>query len=271
MVFRKKRNFKKRSRPGYKAMRSRYNRRRRFRGRSDKLRWKPIQNNPMPQEYITKVRLRAQGYFPSGVGVPPVGFNSTGNYVNNLFWMNNLYQPLSLLQTAGVNQINGLNWQTDPNLQPIGHQTLCNSTTYRSYQVLATKFKFTMLPAIGGDRMQVVVCPNPLGAGLGAPATITDTLAVPWAHMVFTNQGEKTKTAQVYVDIAKYLGVDKKIFRNDLNGQWSGTYNSAPTALPTISVVAQLCEHNAPGAPVGFIIEQDFYVRYYNLANNLLL
>lgn len=269
MVYRKK-NYKKRKRSGYKGYRRRHRIRRNAR-KGNRLVWKPSMHNPLPQEYITKVRLRAQGYFPSGTASNPIGFSATGSWYNNLIYMNNMYQPLSLFQTAGIQHINGLNWQTDPNCQPIGHQTLCNSTTYRSYQVLGCKFKWTMLPSTASDRMDVVVCPNPVGAGFGAPSNITDAIAVPWNKLVQANSGERTRTASLYVDMAKYLGVDKKVFRNDPQGQWSGTYNSAPTAQSTFSVVAQLTNHSSPLTPVGFIIEQEFYVRYYNLANNLLL
>lgn len=269
MVYRKK-NYKKRKRSGYKGYRRRHRIRRNAR-KGNRLVWKPSMHNPLPQEYITKVRLRAQGYFLPSAGTPPTLFNNNGGYFNNIIFMNNLYQPLAQFQTASIAHINGLNWQTDPNCQPIGHQTLCNSTTYRSYQVLASKFKWTMLPGTNTDRMDVVVCPNPVGAGFAAPTNITDALAVPWNKMVQANVGETTRTASLYVDMAKYLGVDKKVFRNDPQGQWSGTYSSAPAAQMTFSVVAQLTNHSLPLTAVGFIIEQQFYVRYYNLANNLLL
>lgn len=263
-----RKGFKPRARKGYKK---RYTRKRQVR-QGLRLIWKPRYNNPLPQEYITRVRLRAQGFFQASAVSPPTGFTATGNYFNNGIYMNNMYQPLSQFQTALIPHINGLNWQTDPNCQPIGHQTLCNASTYRSYQVLATKLKWTFMPVVNGDRMDFFLAPNSLGATGNAPANITDIIAVPWnSRMCQANPGEKTQTAKIYVDIAKYLGVDKRIFRNDPQGQWSGTYNSAPTAQPTFSVVAQVVEHTGLGSPCGFVIEQDFYVRYYNLSNQLLL
>lgn len=262
--FKRKAGFRKR-----RLFRRRRILRRNARRPGNKLVWKPSYNMPMPQEYFTKVRAKGQGYI-TVAGAVPQGFNSSYKWIFNGLTLNNLYQPFSGLQSAGVNQADGLNWATDPNLQPIGHVTLCNATTYRNYQVLGCKVKFTLLPDITADRCTVSMCPLAVGSGGAAPVTLTDMLAVPYCKTVQANLGENTKTISMYIDLAKFEGIDKKVFRNDSNA-YCGTYSSSPTLQPGVSIIAYIVDHASPGAAMGFIVEQEWYVRYWNMFTNLLI
>lgn len=271
MVFRKKRNYKKKSRPGYRAMKSRYNRKRKQVRRGDRLTWKPHHHNPMPLEYLTKFRAIGQGYLPSG-SVPgiPVTTSATGNWYFNNLTMNSLYQPFSALQTASVNHINSLNWATNSFLQPVGFLTLCNSTTYRNYQVLACKVKVTFYPGYESDRFTVCMSPLSPGSGAAVPTSITAIQAEPWAKTKVFNVGETTRSLSMYVDFAKYLGIDKKVFRNDTN-QYAGYYAGNPTTQIGLAIVAQTSDHNSPTGAIGFKIEYEWYTRLWNQETNLLI
>ena len=123
--FKRKAGFRKR-----RLFRRRRILRRNVRRPGNKLVWKPSNNMPLPLEYYTKVRAKGQGFLTTA-DASPKGFGGSYKWIFNGFTLNNLYQPFAALQTGAVGQVDGLNWATEPNLQPIGHLTLCNSTTYR--------------------------------------------------------------------------------------------------------------------------------------------
>lgn len=253
-----------------KQYKRKYNHKRKQVRRGDRLVWKPHYHNPMPQEYLTKFRAIGQGYLPSGATSIPVNFNGTGNWYYQYLTLNSLYQPFSSLQTNSINQVNGLNWQTSSFLQPVGFLTLCNSTTYRNYQVLACKVKVTFMPNFESDRLTACISPMAVGTGGSYPVGITQIQAEPWSRTKVFNVGETTRPLTLYVDLAKYLGIDKKVYRNDTN-QYAGYYAGNPTSQIGLAMVAQLSDHQAATGNIGFKIEYEWYVRLWNETTNVLI
>lgn len=241
--------------------------------RGNRLTWKPSGGLPMPQEYITKVRGRAQGIL-TPTGAIPIGFNSLSNWYFNSMTLNNLYQPFAPFQSAGITQVNGLNWATNTFLQPVGHLTLCNSTTYQSYQVLATAVKASFYPATSSDRIDA--CIGPIAYGGASVTNITEAITRPQNKIGSFCPGERVKPLKLYVDHAKLEGIDKKVFRNDVNvltapdsgRQWSGNFNSTPAYQTGMYMCAQVCYRNQSQPitfSIGFVLEFTWYVRYYGL------
>lgn len=224
----------------------------------------------LPQEYITKVRARGQGYLTLGDPIP-TGFNNSYYWYFNGLTINNLWEPFTPLQTAAIKNIDGLNWSSNLALQPIGFQTLCNALTYGRYQVLATKIKLRMLPTNGSDRIHVVMAPLQIGTGGAPPVNITQGYCLPWSKSGDFSHTNADKTMTLYVDHAKYLGIDPKVYRTAADGLYDAVYNGNPTQLIGLHISAATADHANLIQSIGFELEFTYYCRFFELRNNLML
>lgn len=223
--------------------------------------YKPIGNCPLPLEYRTQVRARGNGYLTQAGGVP-VGWNNSYSWYLTSMTINNLYQPFAPLGVAGINQIDGLNWATSAYLQPIGHGTLCNATTYRKYQVTGARIKFRFLNNGVIDRIDAAMQALEIG-GLAA-GSYSGVVCNPLSKRTVFSSYDDNAWLDMYVDIAKYSGIDPQVFRADPDSQWSGAYNAAPSKQIGLEIAAiQACHQTM--SQVGFEIEIQWYVRYYQL------
>lgn len=234
----------------------------------DTILYKNPNFNVLPYEYTTKLRCRGQGYL-TGAGAIPVGFNNSYYWYFNGLTLNNLYAPLGALQTSSIPQVDGLNWSTSPYLQVNGFTSLCNALMYGRAQCLATKVKFRALPSNESDRVNCVIAPLQIGTGGAPPVNITQGLNIPYSKTMMFNVGEKTRPLTMYVDHAKYLGIDPKVYRNQASGLYDQTYNSVPTQQVGLHISMATCDRTSLTNQMGFELEFVYYVRFFEFRTNL--
>lgn len=239
-------------------------------GRSSLILYRDPRYTPLPQEYITKLRARGQGYLtPTGSG--SIGFGSTYFWAFNNMVLNQIYAPFSAFQTAGINQIDSQNWTSSPFLQTLGFTTLCNQLTYGRYLPINCKVLFRMMPTNTSDRIHACMTPLQTGTGGAPPVNITQSLDTPYSVRGEFNPGEQTRSMTMFIDFAKYLGIDKKIYMNSSDGSYDAAYNADPSIGVGIHFSAAQVGHSPIVANIGFELDLEWEVRFFELRTNLLL
>lgn len=238
------------------------------------LTYKPSGYCPLPQEYTTKVRCRGTGLLTPN-SANPVGFNNSPDWVWDGLTLGGVYQPLRDFTTAGITSRSGGSWTTDPVYQCRGFTTLCNSTMYQRYQVLGAKVTFTPMSTSNTEKLDV--CMWPIQTGGATPTSFAGALSAPYVKRKVMSQTHSGKGVSMYIDFAKYLGVDKKVFRNDstilplsTSGSWSAQFNGTPQQLIGVGLAME-CSDLKPFNNVAFEIEIDYYVRLFMLDTAILI
>lgn len=225
---------------------------------------------PLPQEYITKLRARGQGYL-TPTGANPIGFASNYYWWYNNMVLNQIYVPFSAFQSSGINQIDGLNWTTSNFTQALGFTTLCNAVTYGRYLPISCKIILKFMPVAVNDRIHVALTPLQSGTGAAPPVNITQAIDTPWCVRGEFNQGETTRSMTMFVDFAKFLGIDKKIYMNSSDGSYDAAYNADPSVGVGIHMSVATVGHTPLVANLGFEIDLEWEVRFFELRTNLML
>lgn len=238
------------------------------------LTYKPAGYCPLPPEYVTKVRCRGTGLLTTNAA-NPVGFNNGPTWIWDGLTLGGVYQPLRDFTTAGITSRSGGSWTTDPVYQCRGFTNLCNSTMYQRYQVLGAKVTFTPMNTSNTEKLDVVMWP--IQNGGASPSTFAGALAAPFSRRKIMSQTHSGKGVSMYIDFAKYIGVDKKVFRNDVTqippsttGNWSAGFNNWPSQLIGVGLAIETSDA-VPFNNVAFEIEIDYYVRLFLLDSAILI
>lgn len=221
--------------------------------------YKSPHHMPFPQEYVAKFRTIATGYVIPG-GANPDGF-AAGATLQHYIKFNDCTAPFGGLMTTGLNASN-------PTLSaPAGFNRLCNANLYQTYEVLNARVKVTIDSLVATDIFGVTITPN--NGENNDPPSFSSGLLEPWGHYMKVVNGANPRALKHYVDIAKFLGVDKKIYRNTMaQGGWDAKYNLAPSSPLYFVINYNTLNGVAPtAAKIPIQIEMIQTVRLFNFTS----
>lgn len=169
--------------------------------------------NPYPRRYITKVHSSVYGAFPPGSPV--------GNFSVNV---------IGKLPYAG----SGLPSGTVPNVSTLGatgFNNMCNASFYRFYKVTGWKITIEFLPQTLGDSVIASLTPSLLST---LPANTQTALTQPFTKKGnFSSSKSNTNSKRgnaitMSMKCHDFLGVNKMIYDNALDTNFSAQYNLTP-------------------------------------------
>lgn len=197
--------------------------------------------------------LANQGYQPTGSGT------AIAQWVASL---NSLFEPLA--DSGLPNPVGVVETQN-----PIGFNVLCNPTAYTNYRVLKATLKFEMIPQVQSDAVIMTITPSQLD---GQPATTflaqaqPKTVCTTWRSGTI-NSGLKDGALHCVVDLAKFVGVSAAAIRNDLSGQYSGTYATPPGYQYQFVINWNTLDQSDLSAPIGWRLTLVYECEFWGLTD----
>lgn len=224
--------------------------------------YKGAHHSPLPQVYFTK--FVASGFFFSGSGA------GTGDY-NWTFNLNGIGAPFSSV-TSGVT------WN---NLAPASYQcagapSLINATMYSQHVTYGMLFEFDVTPQSVADSVVVTLTPSLTG---NVPATVAAAMARPWTKAMNFASGRVYKLGEYsfrqYIDVAKYLGLPRMLYMNDVSGNFVGGQSAGVITNPPVTIPLTMNVETGDNAvltnPLEFRVRITYYTKVYGLNNDVLL
>lgn len=246
-----------------------FNGRRRMRQRRTKRRTPAIDNSKMiiykspynailPREYYCKLR----SHYDMSLSV--AGF-TTGHYPVFPVAANDAYRPFGNFPSINVTYLDGISplIRTSTDLG-----VLCNLQHYLRFQVLSTKtiIKSSTSPLVS-DMIAISITPSITSPGT-VPATLSSAMAQPYTcykEFAGTNLGGRKLVC--YTDHAQFLGIDKRIFRNDEALAFSGSYNGSPSTNVFHVINVQTLDLINPTLAVPIQVEVEQWVRFFDFTS----
>nr|CRY93635.1 hypothetical protein [uncultured prokaryote] len=226
---------------------------------ADYLIYKSPKGNPLPSQFITKVKAKA--LFSIGTG----GFSSTGFFIGEVT-LNSIYEPLNnFLAGTGVTIVDG----GSATRAPIGAGTLSNVSAYYGFTVLSCKLTFGVYPTLLNDQCYCVIIPSTLAKS--SYTTFNALQAQPWAKTTLFNPnfpagGTKNQSRiSSYVDVAKFLGQSAAQYNGDTGGSWSGVYDANPANVIEFIVCLQTLDGVITTNAMNGEIEAEYTVRLFGI------
>lgn len=245
------------SKPRRAAPKKRYTKRKGNKISSKMILYKAPQGVPFPREWYGKIRCKISGYFDRS-SAAPVGFGSAQNY--HVFL--NVCQQQPFADLGAVVTMNG----TGTAFTGEGFSTLCNVNLYKGYQVLATSLTCKLIPLNSSDNLVMTITPTDNSVN---PAFVSDAYTQSGNKKQYFINGSPTKWCKIYTNWARFLGVDKKVFNNQLVGQdYAAPYNNNPPRGLGYAVninTLDLVNPSVSNIPFEFDCVQ--YVRFFDFAN----
>nr|WAE42853.1 MAG: capsid protein [Cressdnaviricota sp.] len=216
--------------------------------------WKAPNNSTFPQEWVTKIKTRIQFNCVIAAG-NPIGANGAGRfYINS----NSCISPFqNIVAATGLVYVNGFSAAANP----VGFTPLCNATLFQRYQVLGAKLTVGCQPSLSSDQLAITITPSGTSS---VPANVAAAYGQPFTKRgVHRSSNFKPNFTRMYVGMASFFGVDKKVFDNDIESSWSALYNAAPSNLVYYVVNLQLADGAVNSNTLPIEMELVQYVKYY--------
>lgn len=224
----------------------------RQRDKSTILFWRAPNNSTFPQEWVTKIKTRIQFNCVVAAG-NPIGANGSAHFYVNA---NSCIQPFqNIVAAAGLVYVNGFSAAANP----VGFTPLCNATLFQRYQVLGAKLDLYCQPSLQNDQIEVTITPSGTST---APANIAAAYGQPWTKRGIHKPNVRNHTS-MYVGMAPFFGVEKKVFDNDIESSWSSLYSAAPANIVFYVVNLQLADGavNTNSLPIQMELTQ--YIKFF--------
>lgn len=221
--------------------------------------WKSPSGQFLPQRYFAKLHVKVAGYF-TVAGAVPIGFNST--QANKVSVVLN-YGATSPFTNFGAT--NGLSGATNfSTISPVGYNTLAAQHLYQQSQCLAAKFKMRLLPSATVANDNVWLSLTPTVNQVSNPGTINNAIDQPYSKIQLFKGTTGEYPCKLFVPFAKFLGVKKEVFENDIVGTaWSSAYNAVPTQTINCVINLNMADGVAPSASIPFEMDLTQYWKFY--------
>lgn len=232
---------------------------------------------PIPDRYMCK--FHNIGFYGiviasnAGLFTPAAGFLSfgfPGNGISSGMDLANLTYPTGgAVTAANLVAVSTLN-------DPPGFLTLCNSTTYTRYRVMASRIKVTVDVGAGLDEGTLMICPIPLiGAGT---MYLTGNALYQGARtkkkaMFLQPSKESDASLSYYMTAAEMFGVNKNEIQNGVD--WTMLYNTPYPSKFWGWQIGYVLNSAAAGGqtlstPLGLKVEMTYYASLEQLDNDLV-
>lgn len=254
--------MKKRAKGKKRARRTKKGRRRSTRNKGFVVRYFPKglpTHSPLPMEYFTKFTASAFYYTGTGAG--------TGDYQWS-FKMNSIYQVFSSATT-------GVTYNTiNPATQNVtAYSSMVNANMYRNWQVYGCKLELDVTPQAINDSVIFTITPS---RSTTVPASAAAALLQPNTKQMGFDTGGRIRPnsdfpLKMYMPVHKYVGLDKKIFMNQLDSggastPYVGSITNNPTTVLYFNCWCETGDNQILNFPLEVRVRVTYYVRLFNLA-----
>lgn len=172
---------------------------------------------PLPECYHTRFLIENDGWMDSSTASPYITIGG-----------NNIYQPFNTNMTSTTYVLPNAAI-TATTQQPVGAQYLLddgiNGSPYAQYRVMSTFLDITSRVTNSLDVVEITIIP------LNDPFAITSLNAAtaaeqPWARKMIVTP-YKAGRLKLRIDWAKYLGVSKQSYKDDLSGNYVAQWDAS--------------------------------------------
>lgn len=210
------------------------------------------QHSPLPAVYLAKFVASGSCYTASGAGTGDVRLNIR---------MNSLYRPFASAVT-GVTY----NDITAATYNATGYSTLVSATMYTTFLVYAAKIEFDVVSQSLLDPIMVTITAS---NAIDTPSTSGAAQGQGWTKQQMFQNGRMSQLGdypmKLFCPCYRLIGVDKRIWMNDIGANFAGGINSTPPVLLWFVVNISTPDNTVFDQPVSLRFRVTYYAKLREL------